>query len=618
MNKNALLKSLLANLIFTCGISYSQDTLRIKDYGLLPNTRENSIPYIKKCLNDAKTHKGGVVVAFEKGRYDFWPEGSTEEKLNISNTTAVPKVRLAFDFDNMENVTLDCSNSDFIFHNKFQPFTVRNSKDITIKNVSIDWDVPFTAESKIIKVNNDCFYLEIDPRKYPYTIENNKLYFVGEGWKSMWGGEKWNDPIAFDYETMEVLAESHDDLLGYGWEKVYTAEEIKHGVVKINYNKNAKLKEGDYMVLRHSVRDHCGVFIDNSSNIHLTNMNMYSNTGLSYMAQYSENIYLKNTHCIPSPDRRIISGHDDGLHFSNCKGEIVMDGCILKGLMDDAVNVHGSYVFIEEIVNDTTVICRFPHFQSAGFTWAYKDDEIAFVDGQTMKEKFSTIVDGYEYINRDLFKLFLRNKINGQVKVADGVENVTWQPEVKITNCYLGHHRARGILVSTRGKTVIKNNVFNTSGVAIAVPGDLKSYSESSPITDLEISNNRFLGSCLTSEYLTSDAIITIAVDRKGEDFDVPIHKNVRITDNYFEMFDHPLLFVECTKNIIFKNNIIQYVNTHKPWHKNTYTFNLKGCKDILIKDNSFRNFPWKSNIKLHETSRKELNYDKKQLELEY
>lgn len=88
----------------------------------------------------------------------------------------------------------------------------------------------------------------------------------------------------------------------------------------------------------------------------------------------------------------------------------------------------------------------------------------------------------------------------------------------------------------------------------------------------------------MTSEYLTSNAIITIAVDRKGEDFDVPIHKNVRITDNYFEMFDHPLLFVECTKNIIFKNNIIQYVNTHKPWHKNTYTFNLKDVRIFLLR----------------------------------
>lgn len=66
MNKNVLLKSLLVNLIFTCGISYSQDTLRIKDYGLLPNTRENSIPYIKKCLSDARKHKEGVVVVFER------------------------------------------------------------------------------------------------------------------------------------------------------------------------------------------------------------------------------------------------------------------------------------------------------------------------------------------------------------------------------------------------------------------------------------------------------------------------------------------------------------------------------------------------------------------------
>lgn len=603
-------------LFFSCSI-YSQDTINIKKYGLFPNSKQNAIPFINKCLSDIKGNKNPIIIFFEEGRYDFWPEGSKEEKLNISNTTAIEKVRLALDINNMENITIECNNSNFIFHNKFQPLTIRDSKNISINNVAIDWEIPFTAESKILKVNDDCFYLEIDYNKYPYTVEKGKLYFVGEEWKSMWGGEKWNDPICFDSKTMEVLAESHDDLLGYGWENIYTAEEIKKGIVKINYNKNQKLKEGDYMVLRHSVRDHCGIFIDKSSNVYLNNIKMYSNTGLSYLAQFSENIYLNKAHCIPSPDRDIISGHDDGLHFSNCKGEIVIDGCIIKGLMDDAVNVHSSYVFIEEIINDTTIVCKFPHFQSAGFTWAYNNDNIMIINGKTMEEKCSNEVTGYEKLSRETFKLYLKNKISSDIKINDGVENTTWQPKVNITNCYFGHHRARGVLVSTREKVIIKNNTFNTSGAAIAIPGDLNVYSESGPITDMEISNNRFLGGCLTSEYLTSKAIITIGIERKDNKQYPSIHKNIRIEDNYFEMFDHPILYAECTKNITFNNNVIQYVNTHKPWHNNKYTFNFTGCKNISLKNNIFKDFKWEQNIKLNNMSKSQIDFDKKQIKIE-
>lgn len=78
-------------------------------------------------------------------------------------------------------------------------------------------------------------------------------------------------------------------------------------------------------------RDHSGIFIISSKNFILENINMNDNSGISFLAQFPENIAFRNVSCIPnSKKRKIISGHDGGFHISNCKGEIVADNCRLK------------------------------------------------------------------------------------------------------------------------------------------------------------------------------------------------------------------------------------------------------------------------------------------------
>lgn len=597
--------------------TYSQKTIiNIGDLGLKPNSRENATAIVSKAIDLAKSNN--VKIIFEKGRYDFWNDGSKEEALNISNTTVIPKRRLAIDLNGLKNIEIEGNESEFIFHGKFQPITIRNCENIVVNNISIDWEIPFSAEAEILEVTNDYFFLKINSKEFPFVIENQKLYFVGEGWKSMWGGEPWNDPMEFDRQTLEVTAETHDDVLGYGWDKKYTAEYVTNDIVKINYNKNSKLVKGNYLVLRHSVRDHCGIFMDRSKNVTLNNINMYNNTGLSYLAQYCENITFRKVDCKPSEKRKIISGHDDGLHFSNCKGNIIIDSCYVSGLMDDAINVHGSYALIDSLIDKHTLIARFPHFQSRGLLWAIAGDKVVAVEEKTMAEIKTLSVESFDFVDDYHFKIKFKEELDNRMKKNDGLENISWEPDVKITNCYLGHHRARGILVSTRGNIIISNNRFNTSGAAIVVPGDMKSYFETGPIRNMEISNNYFSGSCLTSNYMYTDAIITITLDRISDDSCLEkIHKNIIIKDNLFEMFDYPLLYAESVSGLIFKDNLIHYVDTHKPWHENKYTFTLKGCEKVNLRGNIVKNKKWNNTIKLLNTKKIDVVYDSKVLHLE-
>jgi len=607
------MKKILILFIFLPVFVSGQDTIRLSDLGLKPGSRVNAVPFVNQAMEKCKG-KPDVVLVFEKGRYDFWPQYASEKDYFISNTNyAFPRF-CVFVVENTKQLSIDCGGSDFIFHGKLQPFTIDSSENISIKNVSIDWEIPFGAEAEIVEVAPRYFDLRIDSKQYPYVIENDKLFFVGEGWKNMWGGVKWNDPMEFDRETLEVTAGTNDDLLGENWEKKYTARELSDGMVRITYDNNSQLKKGNYLVLRHGFRDHAGIFITDSKNVQLENINMYSNLGLSYLAQYSENLTYRNVNCLPNPHRKIISGHDDGLHFSNCRGQITVENCTMKGLMDDSFNVHGTYVIVTEKVDDKTLVCKFPHFQSIGMTWARKGESVAFINGQTMKNYGSGIVESVRLKTPETFEVMFKEAVPEEIKLADALENISWEPDVTIRNCYFGNHRARGVLISWWGRILSDGNPVGWSGSAIVLPGDIKSYFENGPIKDATISNNLFKASCLTSMYMTCEAIISISLEVPAFDAkNPPIHKNIKIFDNTFEMYDYPALYALSVDGISFNNNKMKYSNLHKPWHPHKYNLTFEACRNIEVKGNVMDKDVLGKNIKLLQTKPSELKLSKGQ-----
>jgi hypothetical protein len=253
------------------------DTIRITDFGLNADSRVNAVPFVQKALEACKG-KVNAVVFFPKGRYDFWPQYCIEKVYYESNTTVNNPRRCAILLEGLTGVTIDCGGSDFVFHDRVQPFTIDKCNGITLKKVSIDWDIPLTAEAEVIDVNPDYMDIRVDPVESPYIIEKGKLVFVGEGWKSPWWGT-----MEFDRKTRTVAYKTGDwGCLGGGWNS-YKAEELSPGLIRLNYAFKRLPAKGNYLVLRHSERDHSGIFITDSRNILVEDLNMYHNAGLGIL-----------------------------------------------------------------------------------------------------------------------------------------------------------------------------------------------------------------------------------------------------------------------------------------------------------------------------------------------
>lgn len=206
--------------------THAQDTVRITGY--TPGSRANAVPAVKQALALCKT-KGSAVLVFAPGRYDFWPQDSDEKLYYESNTDVIPLRTCPILLHGQHNLTINGMGAEFVFHGIVQPFTIDSSDNITIKNISVDWDIPLTAQGQVMDVNSNYIDIAINTKESPYTIENGKLVFMGEGWKSAF----W-DAMEFEKDTHLIAFNTADECLGSGWDK-YKATELKHGLVRLSY-----------------------------------------------------------------------------------------------------------------------------------------------------------------------------------------------------------------------------------------------------------------------------------------------------------------------------------------------------------------------------------------------
>ena len=88
----------------------------------------------------------------------------------------------------------------------------------------------------------------------------------------------------------------------------------------------------------------------------------------------SENITLdKFSVCLRGKDDpRYFTTQADATHFSGCKGLIRSVGGLYEGMMDDAINVHGTYLKVQKRIDDKTLVGEYMHGQSYGFEWGVR------------------------------------------------------------------------------------------------------------------------------------------------------------------------------------------------------------------------------------------------------
>lgn len=534
---------------------------------------------------DMKLSAGGSVVSFEKNAYFIEKKDAKRCTYSFSNTTNTDSQYAAFIIKDKKDVVIDGNGADFIFRGHLTPFVIESSENITVKNLTIDFDPPLVAEGEIISFSDEYVDVFVDGKLFPYTCRDGWLYFdIGEEEKS---------PLRRDFSQIRFdhdLTVAHSSGDGFVVKNVEALCENKVRLYPENKDEIKKISVGELFVLRHNARLHPGIFVENCKNITFENITVHSCGGLGILTQFCEDITYRNVNFLPNIDlgRRISCGRDDGMHITSCRGKVIVDGCSFLGLMDDPINIHGCSMRIEEIINGgKTIRARYMHEDAKNFSYfARENDVINIINSRHMNVVKSTTVKSWEKESAETILVHFKDAVS----LPDGdyaIENVSATAEFICRKNRFGSCRARGLLVSTPKKVEISGNIFESSGSGILIPGDANYWYESGECHDVEISDNIFTNKCMTSMYQYTHGMISIYPIVPEPIKEMPFHKNIHIKHNVFDTSDTPVLYAFSTENLSFVGNTIFANPIRENVCDKEALINLSFCNDVEIRENS-------------------------------
>ena len=588
-----LLSVLSLSLVLSCTTLSAQKVYEISAFGLKANSSKNASPVLQKALAKIKAeYKEGekVILRFPEGRYEFHEKGAAVREYYISNHDQTNPKKVGIALEDMKNLTLDGQGSEFVFHGRMLPVSLLRSENCLLKNFSIDFENPHIAQVKIVE-NDPQDGIVFEPAPWvDYRIAKDSIFEAyGEGWtmRHSWG-------IAFDGDTKHLVYNTSD--IGC---PTKGASEVAPRRIHAPGWKDARLVPGTVVAMRGWGRPTPGIFLSHDVNTTIENVKVHYAEGMGLLAQLCENITLEKFGvCLKGDaDPRYFTTQADATHFSGCKGKIVSCNGLYEGMMDDAINVHGTYLKVVKRVDDRTLVGRYMHGQSWGFEWGCPGDEVQFIRSNTMElvGKQNKIISIRPYDKEQTegareFLITFQEPVDQVINEQSGfgIENLTWTPEVLFSGNVIRNNRARGSLFSTPRKTIVENNLFDhTSGAAILLCGDCNGWFETGACRHVMIRKNRFVNA-LTNLFQFTNAVISIypeIPDLKGQQqyFHGGPEGGIVIEDNEFETFDAPILYAKSVDGLVFRNNTIKLNTEYKPFHPNRNRFWLERVTNVTI-----------------------------------
>lgn len=588
-----LLSVLSLSLVLSCTTLSAQKVYEISAFGLKANSSKNASPVLQKALAKIKAeYKEGekVILRFPEGRYEFHEKGAAVREYYISNHDQTNPKKVGIALEDMKNLTLDGQGSEFVFHGRMLPVSLLRSENCLLKNFSIDFENPHIAQVKIVE-NDPQDGIVFEPAPWvDYRIAKDSIFEAyGEGWtmRHSWG-------IAFDGDTKHLVYNTSD--IGC---PTKGASEVAPRRIRAPGWKDARLVPGTVVAMRGWGRPTPGIFLSHDVNTTIENVKVHYAEGMGLLAQLCENITLEKFGvCLKGDaDPRYFTTQADATHFSGCKGKIVSCNGLYEGMMDDAINVHGTYLKVVKRVDDRTLVGRYMHGQSWGFEWGCPGDEVQFIRSNTMElvGKQNKIISIRPYDKEQTegareFLITFQEPVDQVINEQSGfgIENLTWTPEVLFSGNVIRNNRARGSLFSTPRKTIVENNLFDhTSGAAILLCGDCNGWFETGACRHVIIRKNRFVNA-LTNLFQFTNAVISIypeIPDLKGQQqyFHGGPEGGIVIEDNEFETFDAPILYAKSVDGLVFRNNTIKLNTEYKPFHPNRNRFWLERVTNVTI-----------------------------------
>jgi hypothetical protein len=470
-----------------------------------------------------------AVIEFQPGVHEFAPENALRRPLFVSNSCDAPTIPkpIGILIENCAHLRLQGGGVEgdkktlLLMGGRMIEAADLQSEDVSYKNLVFDLKRPTVSEFRV---------LETMPERAVIQVAEGSSYEIKDG-KFSWTGD-WGSGAVICQQV--DLANKHCWRSGGEGSSALSvpARDLGERKVELTFGGNAKnpLVANRQYHFRHPSRDSVGIHNARSKDIVFEDCDIYALTNMGIVSQFTENLTFRRVRVAPpSGTIRTCPAFCDVFHFSNCKGQILVEDCVTSGVQDDPINCHGTHLRIMGKPTEKQLKLRYMHPQTYGFAPYIAGDEIAVVDCRKLRELPGNprrkVVDCVQSDKEGKEWTITLDGPAPAFGTNDVVDNVTWHPNLTVRRCHVDTDPVRGYLITTRGKVLIENCTFHRCHMpGILVEDDARGWFESTCIRDMTLRGNTFIG-----------CGIEINPQTESNDPNEPVHENIRIVDNVFD-----------------------------------------------------------------------------------
>ena len=511
-------------LLFACvvfnAVSSAETILNVQEYGAISDDGKNDAEGLRAAVAVCRETPGSTLI-IPAGTYEFRDEAAVEimdkamhgEYGNNPESVLMSRTFqhvIGLDFTGAKDITVEAGGVTIIFDGWYQPVVLDHTEGVTITGLTIDYKrVPYSV-GKIVKVD----------RRY-YEAQFDSRYPLNEGMPG------------FCVDFYDVKADRRYGVSQY---------DVKLDMVSdTTLRLRGRCPEeylGDYCIIRHSAHGAAAIMVRYAKNLLLKNVSIHSHPGMGIVGHRCENLTFEGLRIVPRAGE-LESTNTDATHFTSCTGTITFDGCQFEGQGDDSTNVHTYYHTIKERLNDTT--CRiFVNWKTAlhalDHDYPEAGDTLELVDADTLAPvKQYTVVSREHDFNASETVVELDSVVPEDFQKYLLI-NISRLSAVRIRNCMIRSHLARGILIKTRDVVIEGCTIENTTGTGIHVGAEGGWY-EGAPTENLVIRRNRIIHCGLGHGTQNDACAIALNISTKNPTVS-GLHKHVLIEGNQIVGFN--------------------------------------------------------------------------------
>ena len=125
-----------------------------------------------------KVNQKDVKLVFSEGTYVFKPDYARQQYSYITNHGNGLK-NIIFLMEDFDSVVIEGNGAEFIFQGQVAPFQFKNCKKIRVKDLTLDWDIPFLFQGEVVAIDSVQGWRDIKPFSdgYSWEVKNDQLHF---------------------------------------------------------------------------------------------------------------------------------------------------------------------------------------------------------------------------------------------------------------------------------------------------------------------------------------------------------------------------------------------------------------------------------------------------------